>query len=288
MIKESSSSGDDTTSLRTLAGDKTGSKPVVVEPEEEEGKGEEALSQSVVATEEPPENQRIPAEEELFMNDEYQNIFFSGGLEMDEGVRETEDELGASLTSSDQEEVSVPLVNVDSSGGPGLTRPGRSECIPVNTRAEAGSAAAKADPVNTPEAAIEAFFQLLGDFAFPEPAVDAEILLEDEAVVVETSEAAFGDEELKLPSAERSGEGPGTVGGGAADTRVEEPEGAEAQSFVEGHFERVFETNEDTTSDDARRHVTSEQEAPDLSHDSKVIRSSGQCPRTATVIDSNL
>lgn len=283
MIKESSSSGDDTTSLRTLAGDKTGSKPVVVEPEGEEE--EEALSQSVVA-EEPAENQRIPAEEEPFMNDEYQNIFFSG--EMDEGVRETEDELGASLTSTDQEEVSVPLMNVDSRGGPGLTRPGRSECIPVNTRAEAGSAAAKADPVNTPEAAIEAFFQLLGDFAFPEPAVDAEILLEDEAVVAATSEAAFGDEELKLPSAERSGEGPGTAGGEAAEAWVEEPEGAEAHRFVEGHFERVFETIEDTTADDARRHVTSEQEAPDLSRDSKVIRSSGQCARTVTVIDSNL
>lgn len=270
MIKESSSSGDDTTSLRTLAGDKTGSKPVVVEPEEEEE--EEALSQSVVVTEEPAETQRIPAEEELFMNDEYQNIFFRG-MEMDEGVRETEDEIAPSLTSTDQEEVSVPLVNADSRGGPGLTRPGRSECIPVITRAEAGSAAAKADPVNTPEAAIEAFFQLLGDFAFPEPAVEAEILLEDEAVVTATSEAALGDEELKPPRAERSGEGPGTVGGEAADAWVGEPQGAEAQSFVEGHFQRVFETIEDTTSEDARRHVTSEQEAPDLSRDSKVIRS---------------
>ncbi|XP_029690127.1 breast carcinoma-amplified sequence 1 isoform X4 [Takifugu rubripes] len=283
--QESSSSGDDTTSLRTLAGERTGSKLVMMEPEEEEE--EEALSQSVVATEEPTENQRIPAEEELFMNDEYQNIFFSGGMDMDEGVPETEDDIVASLTSTDQEEVSVPLMSADSRGGPGLTRPGRSECIPVITRAEAGSAAAKADPVNTPEAAIEAFFQLLGDFAFPEPAVDAEILLEDEAVVAATSEAT--SEKLKLPTAERRrGEGPGTVGGEAADAWVEEPEGAEAQSFVEGHFERDFETIEDTASGDARRHVTSEQEAPDLSRDSKVIKSSGQCARTVTVIDSNL
>lgn len=78
------------------------------------------------------------------------------------------------------------------------------------------------------------------------------------------------------------------MGGEAADAWVEEPEGAEAHCFGEEHLERAFETIEDTTSDDARRHVTSEQEAPDLSRDSKVVRSSGQCAQTVTVIDSNL
>lgn len=275
-IKESGPSGGRTTSLPTLAGDKTGSKPVVTQPEEGEG----ALSRSVVVPEEPAGNRRIPAGEEPFMHHEHQDVLFSGGMEMEEGVRETEAETVASH-STHQEEAPVPPMKADARGGPGLGRPGRSQGIPAVSGAEAGSAAAEADPVSTPEAAIEAFFQLLGDFAFPPPAVDAQILLEGEAVVA----AAFGDQELKLPTAERrSGEGPGTVGREAADAWEQEPEAAEAQSLAGGHFERI----EDMTSDEARRHVTSEQEVPDLSRDSEVIRAPGQCARTVTVIDSNL
>lgn len=212
-----------------------------MEPEEEE---EELLDQAVV--EEPAENQRITAEDALFTIDVSQNAVFSE--DVDDGLGGTEDATEKPTTGwgVPSGQGSVPLINVDceelrSRGGPVLTGPGRNGCLPARSFREegAGSGAAKAHPINTPEAAIEAFFQLLGDFAFPEPAVDAGVLLEDGAARAATSTATsvtqFRDEASKLPTPEsRSEEGPGAAG-------------EEAHSLVEGHFETVLQTTEEDT-----------------------------------------
>lgn len=199
-IKELRSSGGQTTSLQ---------RPALMEPEED------PLGQSGVVVEEKL-SAGIRCEEVLLMNEAYQNISFTGEMEVDDGAKRKEDEIVALLdVPSDlpraavdrvhDPEVSAPLMNVyseeiNSRGRGVLTRPGEYECIPLVSiahsmkGAEAGSGAAKAHPVNTPEEVIEDFcFQLLGQFAFPEPAVDAAILLEDEAVVAATFARLFGD-----------------------------------------------------------------------------------------------
>lgn len=221
VIKESSSRGDGTTSWRSLAGGKRGATPVVAEPEGEGGEEEEVLLQAVVV-EEPAENQRITAEDALFMRHVSQNAVFSE--DVDDGLRGTEDatvappERPATGWGVPPGQGPVPLMEVD--------------CEELRSREEA---AAKALPVNTPEAAIEAFFQLLGDFAFPEPAVDARVLLEDGASTAATSVTQVRDEASTLPTPESRREG----GRGAA--------GEEAHSLVEGHFETLLQTEEDTT-----------------------------------------
>lgn len=218
-VKESS--GDTAAWLRTHAGGKAGSKLVLMEPED-------PLRQCVVV-------------QVLVMNEAYQNVSFSGELE--DGVSGSEGERVAPQgippalqavfppqvpsekpAATHQEvasEVCAPLSNVDaeelnSGGRHVLSGPGKNECIPLVERAQrwraagAGSATPEADPVGSPEAAIEAFFQLSGHVALPEPAVDARILLEDEAVVTATFVALFGDEEAELFTPEEGREdGPG-------------------------------------------------------------------------------
>lgn len=97
-------------------------------------------------------------------------------------------------------EASVPLANagaedLNSGGRRLLGGAGRAQRSPLAGEA---AEAPSADPVWTPEAAVEAFFRLLGRSAFPEPAADARILLEDRAVAVATFAALFGDEEADL------------------------------------------------------------------------------------------
>lgn len=232
-VKESS--GGEAARLRAHAGGQTGSKLLLVQPEDPLGQ-------------EPAEEQSagVIIEEVLLMNEAYQNVSFRGEVELEDGVsgsgggRVAPPGVPSAVqavvspqvpsgkpAAADQEassEVSVPLTNVDAeelnSGGRRVkTGPGKNECIPLLTRAEglrgagAGSATAKADPVDTPEAAIEGFFQLLAGVALPEAAVDARILLEDQAVVAATFGALFGDEEAKILTAEKSSEdGPGAVG----------------------------------------------------------------------------
>lgn len=232
-VKESS--GAEAAWLRMHAVGRAGSKVVRMEPED-------PLSQPAVVREEPAEEQGtwITTEEVLIMNEAYLNISFSGETELEDGVRGPEGERGAPQgipsagqaafspqvpsekpAATDQEvssEVSVPLTKVDAEelncgGRRVLSGPGKSEYIPLLTRgAGASSATATAHPVSTPEAAIEAFFWLLGRVALPEPAVDARILLEDQAVVTATCVALFGDEEANLFTPEkRSEDGPAAV-----------------------------------------------------------------------------
>lgn len=209
------SSGDKAAWLRTLAGGEAGSQLGLMQPED-------ALSQpAVVAAEE--QSARITTEEVLVMNEAYQNVSFSAEMELEEGVfsPQVPSRKPASTDQKVASGLSVPLTKADaqelnSGGRRVLSRPGKKECIPLVARAQrlrgAGSALAKAEPVSTPEAAVEAFFQLLGHVALPEPAVDARILLEDQAVVTETFVALFGEEETNLLTPEkRSGDSPGAV-----------------------------------------------------------------------------
>lgn len=203
-----------------------------MEPEGEEEE-EELLNQAFVV-EERAENQRITAEDALFMNDVSQNAVF--GEDVDDGLRGTvaPPEKPTTGWGVPPGQGSVPLITVDceelrSRGGPVLTGPGTNVCVPARSARE--EAAAKAHPINTPEGAIEAFFQLLGDFAFPEPAVDAGVLLASAAASV----TRFRDEPSNLPTpGSRSEEGPGAAG-------------EEAHRLVEGHFETVLQTTEEDT-----------------------------------------
>lgn len=215
--------GDKATWPHAKAGSKAGSK------------FEDHLSQSAVVKEEPAEEQGagITVEEVLVMDDTYQNVIFSGEVELEDGA-EGEGVAPQGIPSAvqavcpqvpsgkpaatDQEEEFVPLTNFDAKelntgGRLLLSGPGKYECIPLVMRgAGAGPATAKGDPVSTPEATIEAFFRLLGHAALPDPAVDARILLKDEAIVAATLVAIFGDEGANLFSpGMRSKDGPGAV-----------------------------------------------------------------------------
>lgn len=95
---------------------------------------------------------------------------------------------------------SVPLANagaedLNSGGRRLLGGAGRAQRSPL---VGGGAGAPSADPVWTPEAAVEAFFRPLSSAALPEPAVDARVLLEDRAVVAVTFAALFGDEKADL------------------------------------------------------------------------------------------
>lgn len=228
-------SGNTAAWLRRRAGGEAGSTLVRTEPED-------PLSQPAVVVEEPVEEQsaKITTEEVLVLNEAYQNVGFSGQLELEDGVSGSEGErvapqgfpsavqavcspqVPSGKPAATEQEVYVPLLNVDPEelsfrGRRALSQPGKNECIPLLTReqrlrgAGAGSATAPADPVSTPEAAMEAFFQLLGHIALPEPAMDARILLEDQAVVAETFVGLFGDEEENLFTEKRSEESSGAA-----------------------------------------------------------------------------
>lgn len=236
-VKESGEAEAAWLEVEQVVGGRAGSKLVRMQPED-------PLSQPAVVREEPAEEQSawITTEEVLVMNEAYLNVSFSGERELQDGASGSEGERGGPQRSppagpspqvpsekpaaTDREvssDVSVCPTKVDvkelNCGGRRVpSGPGKSECIPLLTRAQRlrgagpGSATAKAHPVSTPEAAIEAFFQLLGRVALPEPAVDARILLEDQAVVAATFAALFGDEEAKLFTPEkRSEDGPGAV-----------------------------------------------------------------------------
>lgn len=178
----------------------------------------------------------IPTEEELLLREACLNVSGSGGE--GDALRglpsapravfspQVPSEKPAAEDQGVTSEVSVPLTNfnpeeLNSGGGRVPSGPGKYEWIPLVRRAPrlrgaaaaSASATAKADPVYAPEAAVEAFFQLLGQVALPEPALDARVLLEDQAVVTATFLALFKEEEeAKLFTPEtRSEDGPGAV-----------------------------------------------------------------------------
>lgn len=175
---------------------------------------EDALRQPAVVR---PEEQSgwITTEEVLVMNEAYQNVSFGAETELRGGVfspqvpartpaaaaQTAASELPVSLTKADAQELN--------SGGRRVPcTPERKECIPLVARG-AVPAPAKAEPVSTPEAAVEAFFQLLGPVALPEPAVDARVLLGDQVVAAATFLALFGEEEeanLLTPEKRSGGE----------------------------------------------------------------------------------
>lgn len=204
---------------------------------EPEGEEEEELLDQAFVVEERAEHQRITAEDASFINDVSQNTVFSEDVDdgLDTVAPPEKPTTGWGVPPG---QGSVPLITVDceelrSRGGPVLTGPGTNVCVPARSVRE--EAAAKAHPINTPEGAIEAFFQLLGDFAFPEPAVDAGVLLEDGAATAAASATRFRDEPSILPTpGSRSEEGPGAAG-------------EEAHKLVVGHFETVLQTTEEDT-----------------------------------------
>lgn len=182
--------------------------------------------------------QRLAAGEALVTNHVYHNSVFTGDTGTGDGPSWPEDETDHVQAPSQEaprnQEVPVPLMNAGSedrsSRGPCvMTRPRKMELIPLIRRAQrsrdagAGSAAAEADPVSPPEAAIEAVFQLLAHIACPELAVDDGILLEDEGVASTTSRVLFGAEEANPPSPGIGGdEGRGAVDEEAVDALVDQ------------------------------------------------------------------
>lgn len=166
--------------------------------------------------------------QKLVANHVFHNSVFAGDTGTDDGPHPgLVDQAPSQEAPRDQE---APVCeDLRTRGGRVMPRPRNMELIPLILRARrsredgAGSAAAEADPVSPPEAAIEAVFQLLAHIACPELTVDDGILLEGEGVATATCLGLSGAQEANPPSPGVGRvEGPGAVDEEAVDALADQ------------------------------------------------------------------